>query len=709
MKVKIYLITTLVLLFSGSLKAQFPTNLPQQGGNSSGFPNSSSGFPTGNNPNGTFPQNDTKNKNTSGRTGLDDSTKVIYGPTSTRFFLEEDVVNNRKRLYIIDTTLAGIHNYNFVQRNKNLYQDLGNIGTAIRPVFYKAPEQIGTLLGYDAYTLYNIKPSEVRYYNTKSPFSRIIYVPGGGEQDLLQFELSRNVDSLWNIGLNVQRISSNKTLVDKSATSDNTANSHWDFTIHSNYQTKNKKYSLLAFINLADRNINDQGGLVLEQNTTLNRPNSYDEMLKLDGNKPILTTAFSRDKSYNLHLYHEYVGYKAFQFYQNIDIQTRKVQFGDKSFATNWQSGFYPFAYQKSASSTVGVKYPTDTATFRKLALDSVYNENIYTNYEIKTGLKGFYKGFNYRAHFRLRNYEYENYSENTSVRNSNYSLNGTEVFLGLWLNQYFKDSTRVFGETEFSPDFKNIKADGEFQGKWLNVGGRYLSVKPTLVQQKTFNNGFRWNKSTLSSEKDSLLNTVTINAYAYTILKFKNLILYPSVDINKISDYIYFDENAFVKQNYKDIFIYRAGLGIDYKWRQFSTTNQIYLTTTNEDNKVIRLPEIFINSRLAVDLLFRKKLFIQTGLDINYQSAYEGYAYMPVTQQFHLQGKTQGRDPYNIQGYAQVDVFADLRINRVRIFFKFAHANYRLPLIKSNYYAAPGFAGMGRVLAFGVHWLLFD
>ena len=697
MKVKIYLITTLALLFSGSLKAQFPTNLPQQGGNGSGFPNSSSGFPTGTNPNGTFPQNDTKNKNTSGRTGLDDSTKVIYGPTSTRFFLEEDVVNNRKILYIIDTTLAGIHNYNFVQRNKNLYQDLGNIGTAIRPVFYKAPEQIGTLLGYDAYTLYNIKPSEVRYYNTKSPFSRIIYVPGGGEQDLLQFELSRNVDSLWNIGLNVQRISSNKTLVDKSATSDNTANSHWDFTIHSNYQTKNKKYSLLAFINLADRNINDQGGLVLEQNTTLNRPNSYDEMLELDGNKPILTTAFSRDKSYNLHLYHEYVGYKAFQFYQNIDIQTRKVQFGDKGFATNWQSGFYPFAYREDASSTVGVKYPTDTATFKKLALDSVYNENAYTNYEIKTGLKGFYKGFNYRAHFRQRFFTNSVYSLDTSIPNKDYSIvDGNESFLGLWLNQYFKDSTRAFGEVEVSLFSKNFRINGEFQGKWLNVGGSYISTTPTLAQQRMLNNAFRW-------KNDKLSSVGSLNVYAYTDLKLGNLILRPSAEVTQIADYIYFDKNAFIKQDTveKKIGIFKIGLGLEYKWKKFSTTNQFFVTQSK--SKIITFPEIFINSRLTVDLLFRKKLFIQTGIDINYQSEYFGNAYMPVTQQFYLQDKQA------IQGYAQVDVFADLRINRVRIFFKFAHANYRLPLIKSNYYAAPGFAGMGRVLAFGVHWLLFD
>ena len=696
MKVNIYLITILALLFSGSLQAQFPTNLPQQGGNGSGFPNSNSGFPTGNNPNNTFPQNDTKNKNTSGRTGLDDSTKVIYGPTSTRFFLEEDVVNNRKILYTIDTTLAGIHNYNFVQRNKNLYQDLGNIGTAIRPVFYKAPEQIGTLLGYDTYTLYNIKPSEVRYYNTKSPFSRIIYVPGGGEQDLLQFELSRNIDSLWNIGINVQRISSDKTLVDKSATSDNTANSHWDFTIHSNYQTKNKKYSLLAFVNLADRNTNDQGGLVLEQNNTLNRQNTYNEMLELDGNKPILKTAFSRDKSYNFHLYHEYVGYKAFQIYQNIDIQTRKVQFGDKGFATNWQSGFYPFAYQKKDITAKGVRYPTDTATFRKLGLDSVYNENVYTNYEIKTGLKGFYKGFNYRAHFRQRFFTNSVYSLDTSIPKRDYSYTKNENYLGLWLNQYFKDSTRAFGEVETSLDLQNFRINGEFQGKWLNVGGSYITTTPTIVQQRMLNNAFRW-------KNDTLLNVASLNAYAYTSLKFKGFNLNPSVEINRILDYIYFDKNAFVQQNDEDILITRIGLGIDYRWKKFSTINQVYVNIKKDDNNVMPIPLTFINSRLAVDLLFRKKLFIQTGVDINYQSEYFGNAYMPVTQQFYLQ------DKQSIQGYAQVDVFADLRINRVRIFFKFAHANYRLPLIKSNYYAAPGFAGMGRVLAFGVHWLLFD
>ncbi|MEA5459838.1 putative porin [Arcicella sp. LKC2W] len=671
MKLRIYILTIIGLLFSGLLKAQFPSTT-QQGG--SAFP--TNGFPTGNQQD----KDAKKATNSNGRIGLDDSTKVVYGPTSTRYFLEEDVVNNRKRLYNIDTIIDGIHNYNFVQRNKNLYQDLGNLGTAIRPVFYKAPEQIGTLLGYDAFTLYTFKPNQVRYYNTKSPFTNIIYVPGGGEQDLLQFELSRNIDSLWNVGLNVQRITANKTLVDQTSTGDNSSIGHWDFMVHSNYQTKNKKYSLLAYFNLSDHNSNDQGGVVLESGR------DYQGMLALADNRPTLTVASTRDNSYNLHVYHEYVGYKAFQIFQTLDYQTRRVRFGDKGFSAAWQTGFYPYAFKKNLETPY--RYAADTSITNNVVLDSLYNESKYSNFEAKTGIKGFYKGFNYRMHLRTRIFNY------TNPLKSAYNIsNKNENFLGLWLNQYFKDSTRVFGEVEFSTDLKNLRINGEFQGKWLNVGGSFISTPATLVQQRTYNNGFRW-----TGELD---NVKTTNVYAYTNLKFKQLVLRPSADITKVSSYTYFDTLAYVQQSKKDIEIYRVGLGFDFRKGHFSTTNQIYYTTTGDEDNLMRIPKLFINSRVAFDLLYRKKLFIQTGLEFHYKSSYYADAYMPAIQQFHLQDKQL------IEGYLQADAFADMRINRVRIFLKFAHVNKGL--LGNGYYASPGFAGMGRVLAFGVHWLLFD
>jgi Putative porin len=685
-KLSIYILTTIGLLFSGSLKAQFPTNLPQQGG---------SGFPTGNQQQG-FPQStqkDKNNQNSNGRIGLDDSTKVVYGPTSTKYFLEEDVFNNRKRLYNIDTTVDGIHNYNFVQRYKNLYQDLGNIGTAIRPIFYKAPEQIGTLLGYDAFSLYTFKPSQVRYYNTKSPFSNIIYVPGGNDQDLLQFELSRNIDSLWNVGINVQRISANKQLIDKTATSNNTAISHWDFMIHSNYQTKNKKYALLAYLNLSDHNSNDQGGVVqenytvTENNVNVTKLRTLQEMLSFGGNRPLLTNASTRDKSYNLHIYHEYAGYKAFQIYQVIDVQTRNVLFKDANFSDGWKTGFYPYAFKTTDG--LGVRYPTDTSTLKRLVLDSLYNESKFTNFEYKTGIKGFYRGFNYRLHFRQRFYDY------TNPLNSNYNKSRNENFLGIWLNQYFKDSTRFFAAFEKSLSTDDYKLNGEFQGKWLNVGGDFQSSSPTFVQQLTYNNSFRWYNSTTA-----LSNVKTLNIFGYTDLKIKQLAVRPSVDITKILSYIYYDSLSYVQQAKEDIEMYRFGLGFDLKRGRFSTTNQIFYTQRTGPD-LIRFPKVFINSRVAFDLLYKKKLYIQTGVELHYKSSYYADGYMPAIQQFHLQSKQE------ILGYLQTDVFADLRINRVRLFVKFAHVNQGL--FNGGYYASPGFAGMGRTFEFGLHWLLFD
>jgi hypothetical protein len=648
-KIKQYILLVLGLLLAGGLFAQSST---------SGFPTSGTGTNSG------FPQA-TQPKNTNKKGGLDDSTKVIYGPTSTKYFLEEDLFNNRKKLYTIDTTLAGFHNYNYLQRYGNVFQDLGNLATAVRPLYYQTPEQSGTMLGYSAYELYAIKPKDVRYYNTKSPFSNIYYVTGGGGQDILEFDFNRNVDSLWNVGLSLHRMTSTRQLV-ASTTSTSTENAigHWEFMLHTNYQTKNKKYSLLAYINRFDHNIKDDGGV-------LTRGVSYDSLLRYSDNSAILANAASRDEWNNIHLYHEYVGYKAFQIFQVLDYQSRKTQFSDKAYSSSLDLGFYKKSYLAT---------PTTT--------DSLYNGNTYQIFEHKSGIKGFYRGFNYRLHLRQRFFSYENLL-------NQYKISRNENFLGIWLNQYFKDSTRAFGELEYLVA-GGYKFNFEFQGKWLRVGLFSVNSSPTLVQQYVYNNSFQWN----NSGSTALSNVQSENIYATADSKLGNLVLSPSLNIQRIANYVYFDTAAVVKQASENILIYKAGLGISFHKGKFSTVNQIYLTTTSGPD-LIRMPKIFINSRLAFDLLYAKVLFIQTGVELHYKSSYYGDAFMPAIQQFHLQ------DSQQLPGYMQADIFADMRINRVRVFFKLSHANHGFT--GNGYYASPGFAGMGRTFGFGVRWLLFD
>ncbi|WP_332367843.1 hypothetical protein [Spirosoma telluris] len=94
------------------------------------------GFPGGFGGRQTMPASTTGNKGTG---IIDDSTKVIYGPKSTRYVLEDDILNNRQKLYTLDTTMDEVHRFTYVQRSQNLYQDLGTLGTPIRPVFLLVP------------------------------------------------------------------------------------------------------------------------------------------------------------------------------------------------------------------------------------------------------------------------------------------------------------------------------------------------------------------------------------------------------------------------------------------------------------------------------------------------------------------------------------------------------------------------------------------
>lgn len=128
-----------------------------------------------------------------GQVKIDDSTKVIYGPRTARYFLEEDIFNNYKTLYQIDTSYDDFHRYNFVQRADFQLVDLGNFGTAARNVFFRPIEQLGTQFGFDAYSPYAYQINDVKYYDTKSPYTNLYLTLGGGGQNILRFDHSQNL------------------------------------------------------------------------------------------------------------------------------------------------------------------------------------------------------------------------------------------------------------------------------------------------------------------------------------------------------------------------------------------------------------------------------------------------------------------------------------------------------------------------------------
>ena len=655
--------------------AQFPTTFPGAGGTRPGLPTGTSTPARQARPDGRL---------------LDDSTKQVYGPRTSRYFLEADVFNNRKILYMPDTVIDGFHQYNFVQRSAHTMVDLGILGTAMRPVFYQTPDQIGAQVGYNAYTPYAVQPHQVKYYDTKSPFSSIYFVSGGLGQNILDFGITRNAGPRFNTGFDVFRSTAVKQFGPPANNEDNLLGI-WNVLLHANYTSKNEKYTALTHFNLFVHRSNDQGGVLFDDQitrTTLFR-------LGTDQGIAWLGQASSEDRRNAMHLYHQYKLANGFQVYHVFDYQARKNRFQDNGLLTGLSNGFYkPSALESPQLIFADIYQALSTADTtlkgvltRSRSIDSTALK-VQTNYFLldnKFGIKGFYKGFNYRVHVRRRDYGLQNqYNFNETKRSEN--------FLGAWLNYYFADSTKAFAELEYLIG-KDYRLHAEYQGKLLTAGFSQVLNSPNLVQQRFFSSVFRWD--------NDFRNTFTLTAFGQLNVRWKGLLLQPSAVYQLIDNYIYFDTSAMPRQKSASMSVLRLGTGLSWRWKKFSTLNQVMLTATTGSD-VLRMPRLTVNSRLAYDLLFKKILYIQTGVELHYKSSYLADAYMPATQQFYL------NNSFMVNGYVVADAFADLRINRVRLFVKMSHVNQGI-FPPGGYYTSAYFPATRRVFGFGVNWLLFD
>ena len=642
----------LFLVFLG-ISPVFAQTLQSAGGDRNSFPDPMAPK----DPNAPKPVSNGK----SGRAALDDSTKMIYGPHTTAYYYEEDIVNGRGAKNSIDTSLHLFHRYLFQERAGFLTAHLGNEGTAVRNIFVKKPDQLGSQMGYSAYLPYAFATDEVKYYQSKSPFSDIEYYLGAGGQTRLNFTFARNVDSLWNIGFEIQRLVSDKFLTDKKYKSgDQSLSGQWGVLLQTNFRTRNNRYRLLSHLNYFDMGIQDQGGVQLLNGLDPTTALKYTDNGALFSNSGVQ----SNDSFIKFHFYHEFIGFKGLQFFQRIDVENRTAKFKDMDFATNLSNNYY------------AKNFSTQT--------DSLYSENQWQSYTHQTGIKGIFRGFTYRSYFKQRYWDVNNPM-------AGLQRNRLENYVGLFLQQKFNDKIDFTADGEYLIG-SDYRLQASFISPYFQVKASRSSVSPSVAQNWSYNAAFRWNQSlenTLFDEVSGILDFHTKKVY------FR-----PTATIQRIAHYTYFDTLASVKQAEDAIGVFRTGFSAGGTHGKFEWSTLV-LANTKTGPDVIRMPSIVANANLALNVQYKKLLYMQFGVDLQHQSAYYADAYMPVMQQYHLQ------DRYEVPAFVQADAYVTLRINRVRLFFKMQNATQGL--LNSNYYTAYLHPAMARSFGYGVRWLLFD
>lgn len=603
---------------------------------------------------------------------LDDTTKQVYGPTTTSYIYQHNLKYNSPDTFTIDTTIFNMHKYQYLAQQDYKAQDLGNIGTATQPVFYNPPATIGRRSGFSLYDNFMINSDEAKYYNTKSPYSRFYIIWGGQGRAITEATYTRNIDARSNIGFDFKGFFIDKQVQRSGRGDRRTRGTH--YTFYGNYMTKNGKYKLLGNFVRGKHNVNEYGGIFIND----------DEPLLLqyfdDNREGILDNAQTQELRTNYHLYHQYELTNYIQLYHEFDRYKQQNDFIDQ--LTQDDSTYFDFIVVDS----------TDVKDRSKM----VYIQN-------EVGIKGDIGPTFYNIYYKVRDVSFRyKYLDLDTVGNIDGEV--LESYGGANL-RFGNDSTRyisAYGEYLVGGNFK---LGGEIVTDWFEAYGSTASYMPSYIHQ-----AYRGSHDVWTNDFESLIVTTLGGEIK---LKIGDLYLRPGLKNQLISKYIYFASTEETEANPQTVLPEQAGADINLLmpqfrfdmvfWKRFHfKLDAIYTIISGASADAISIPDLYAHGQLYYHSIdFDGNLEWMFGVDGYYKSSYYADGYDPAIMNFYRQNY------FEVESYPIIDVFLDAKINRGRFFLKYNNL-YDL-MSDTGYFTTPEYPGQSSIFDFGFNWAFYD
>jgi hypothetical protein len=592
---------------------------------------------------------------------IDDSTKNVYGPKTTLWTTEKNIFFNTPTYYTLDTTIYNYHRWTHVQRANNFYKDLGNIGTAMQPIFPEISSTIGVTAGFTSYSGY-FDSEEVKYFNTKSAYTRMRIIWGGNGRATTKIEFSRNINSRWNFGFNYRPILVEKQIGSKGQGDRQTIDHYYDF--NTNFFSKDSAYFVLFTFQRNRQKVKENGGVII---------NSTDPDVIFDPSaKTNLTSAVTEEYRWNMHLFQQYKIAKQLQVYHILDRGSQVNKF-------NANDG--------------------DSATFnRRKIKGEVFDETEFKVFQNEAGIKGNLAFLFYNFYAKNRSYEYSNFRKGSLG-----TANGIENFLGGRASLKIDSLTRLSGQVENLVGSANYLLSGSFESPWLDASLKSTLAKPSYLQQSYYGSYDVWNNNfgNVSSTQingfiKASLGPITISPGA-NFYTFNNLIFFRKDSTNQAQKIAPFQSSG-----NQVVFSPEVKMTLRILKKIYFRPQVIYTKLIKNDDAAFQIPQLFINGQLAYEgFWFKKHLQVQFGVDFHWKSDYNALAYNPSVQSFYVQTTT------NTPSFLLADVFLNGKIKRGRVFVKYH--NLLNAFTPTGYFPTPNYPGRFNILDFGFELLLFD
>jgi len=443
---------------------------------------------------------------------LDDTTRLLserHGPHTTLYTNEDDLRFNRPEYRIIDTTIFESHKKSWVEMSDYMLQNLGLEGTTLRYVYYEAPDEVGVTPGFNGFQWYYQRPEDFRYYTTRSPYSRLSLMLGGGNRSIVDVEFSRSDSVTFNFGFSMKKLAIDKQIERLSRGDKRTENTQYDF--YTKIRSRNLKYQLLANFSRTRSIFKEFGGI-----DTTGTNDFFSEEVSVN-----LKNAISDELRQNLHLYHQYSIKDYLEIYNVIDRYWQRNEYTDNPLTDD--RDYYDTLYISETATH-------DSTNFRYLRMEF--------------GAKGIYKGLYYNLFFKNRNYYYRNKYPNPldtpDLDSARIWIDGNERYWGTNLGYTFNSKYRINAGME-QLDKRHFTWYGQLVGKLFDLRLKHITHKPSFLQQAYLANSEFWQNDFHTVTVTSFRGLINVDAWKIRIS--------PTLRYDRIDSHIYMDSDTLFKQ----------------------------------------------------------------------------------------------------------------------------------------------------------------
>ena len=576
----------------------------------------------------------------------------------------------------IDTTLSIQKEYKYNLLRKDIFglQPFANEGHTYNTLdFNFNVKSTFPNMGFTAKHFNYLEVYDVKYYQVPTPLTDLYFKTVMEQGQSLDAFLTVNTKPNLNFSIAYKGLRSIGKYINNISSSGN-------FRFTTSYFTKDKRYFVNAHFTGQDISNQENGGITdVSLFETSETPFNERDRLEvyftnatslLKGNRFLVDHSFklSKDNPNSLMLYHQFNHeYKFFQYTQ----PTLSDRFGTAFTSSVNNKTRYNHLYNKVGVGFTTQKYGDVIAYIENNTYNYFYNNVIYDNF----GNVSVPNAINDRL--------------TTFGANYNYNLNKVKLFLNV--SNAITDQS--ISNIEAIAKYK-ISDDYQFEFKYQKLNS-LPNLNYTLYQSDYVS--YNWYNNFKNEKRNQL------QAKANT--KWLNL----EVNYSVLDDYLFFYnvtediDNLQVKPFQYDQTINHLSVKAnkEFKFWKLALDNTILYQNVTQSNDVLNVPQIVTrNSLYFSEHVFKKAMFIQTGITFNYFTEYYMNDYNPLIGEFYVQNQTK------IGGFPMLDFFINAKVRQTRIFLKAEHFNSAWT--GYDYYSAPNYPYRDFIVRFGLVWNFF-